>query len=310
MTLDNPPPKRQKTTDPLPLLVSPIHVIPQAKSPSKTPKTPKTPFPPPLVPVTVTVTVEPTQNQQLKPIDVADETVPTIKTGDRLEVMWDLEEDVITSSPVFEQVEKSSRWWGATLLPPSDPVETHLLTDPENGDTALMVVRVLDYDPYPEGGYPESSPTKIVFVADNLIYDLDCEESCVFRREGEEYEPPLNSVDPINNPVPSSTPEVLFEASLDGATSLIDGMLSSAIASVMSKFEKVDAARQAVIGEIIGESRQTMIEALLKKMNVMKSDGVDSLTQEHIGEIMAEIGPTLATLKDRALSSYNGSSCN
>jgi len=123
-----------------------------------------------------------------------------LKDGDRIEVLWSLVEDV--SSPrkkeevedresfdnsetaaadAVEEEEEKKRWWGATLRfsestsqkfytfsSEEDDEEEKIesTTHPLNNKSCIMVpIRVLQYDPYVEGGYPESSCSEVAFIS-------------------------------------------------------------------------------------------------------------------------------------------------
>jgi hypothetical protein len=99
------------------------------------------------------------------------EQVLGLKGGDRVEVLWDIspeEEEETPASADVAAAKSETRWWGATLLPPDSPVRYYTFDD-EEGDEAVdlesVPIRVLDYDPYVEGGFPDKSLNDVAFLS-------------------------------------------------------------------------------------------------------------------------------------------------
>jgi hypothetical protein len=122
-----------------------------------------------------------------------------LKDGDRIEVLWSLVEDVSsprkkeevedresfdnaeTAGAVEEEEEEKKRWWGATLRfsettsqkyytfsseEDDEEEKFESTTHPLNNKSCIMVpIRVLQYDPYVEGEYPESSCSEVAFIS-------------------------------------------------------------------------------------------------------------------------------------------------
>lgn len=125
-----------------------------------------------------------------------------LKDGDRIEVLWclvepnardDEEEEngehlETSTAPRQEETateeEEKKRWWGATLLPPCQPPKYYTFSSDEDEDEegeqeekiedtttqpttsgVTVPIRVLQYDPYIEGGYPESSCNEVAFIS-------------------------------------------------------------------------------------------------------------------------------------------------
>lgn len=92
--------------------------------------------------------------------DTGKSTPQFYSVGDRLEVLW-----TIQSSSDEDQIEQ--RWWSATLCE-------------DNGETM-----VLEYDPYPEGGFDKVSRETITLTS---RHTLSCNGDVMYvRREGEEW---------------------------------------------------------------------------------------------------------------------------
>jgi len=253
------------------------------------------------------------------PLDLA-ETI-NLQSQARIEVMWDLEDEISKDaensvSPFVPQQQptKQTRWWGATLLPldgDKTNARTHLLEDSNDpgADSCLMVVRELLYDPYPAGGYPNPSVSNVVFVSDHLVYDLDVENTCVFRVEGNNWEPTeldLTEAPPeMSSPAPAIQPdELTFTPTPDGVTAMLDNMLTKVIDSVSTQLTSVDAARQAIVGEIMGRCRTVMAESLMRKVNDINGANQSELTGQHVAEIIEEIAPRMQQIKAEVIGNY------
>lgn len=87
--------------------------------------------------------------------------------GTRLQVQWKLSNGVL-------------RWWGATLLPYEDGRVT--------SDTN-QAIRVLDYDPYRQGGFPDRSQEDVVFQSDHELYTPEDHSDFYYRIEGDTWTP-------------------------------------------------------------------------------------------------------------------------
>lgn len=100
-------------------------------------------------------------------LDLAD--VIGLKAGDRIEVEWQIGDDGDEETSAAE-----SHWWGATL----QEFDWRL----EDG----VAIRVLDYDPYPEKGFPERSKEDVIFLRPDVVVKLPSQEELRFRRAGDE----------------------------------------------------------------------------------------------------------------------------
>ena len=154
------------------------------------------------------------------------------KAGDRMEVEWEVAEDE-------EGDEMKTRWWGCTLKA-------------YDGRTTSegLAIRVLDYDPYPEGGFPNNSLEDVVFATpntlvhpDSLEQQPDMIEELHFRREGEDETVIMN------------------DESLRGHLNelLVDIMNEKQITSA---FRNMDAAQQAQFAELVANGKEKLIEVI------------------------------------------------
>jgi hypothetical protein len=166
-----------------------------------------------------------------------------LKAGDRLEVKWDI------SDGQSEQVQ--TRWWGATLL-------DH---DGRTSDDGVAI-RVLDYDPYPEGGFPERSLEDVVFVNECALLNSDAEE-LLYRKEGEEETVALGE-----------------EELRDELNEMLAGILSKH----SSRFQSLDPAKQAHLAEMIADGKESIISTIMKRWEnshkVISAADVPSILEE------------------------------
>jgi len=160
-----------------------------------------------------------TEQQPLLLSDIA-ETLG-YKAGDRLEVEWDICDD--------STGEVVSRWWGATL-------QKHDGRTTEDG----AVLRVLDYDPYPEGGFPHRSLEDVVFVHDGLL--LNSERA------------PL-----------SFRPEENIALNEEDLRQELNGMLMQLLKKHETRWHQMDAAQQAHMAERIAQGKEKIIHAILER---------------------------------------------
>lgn len=90
-----------------------------------------------------------------------------LKAGDRLEVEWQIGDD-----DAGDQSE--SHWWGATLQEHDGRVEDG------------VAIRVLDYDAYPEKGFPDRSQEDVIFLQPDMLVNLKDHSEMHYRREGDD----------------------------------------------------------------------------------------------------------------------------
>jgi hypothetical protein len=155
------------------------------------------------------------------------------KAGDRIEVEWEVAEG-------DEDGVLNTRWWGSTL-------KAHDGRTTSEG----LAIRVLDYDPYPEGGFLQSSLEEVVFVSPNALVlpdSLEHQTSDVvdelhFRREGEDETVTMND---------ESLREHLNDV-------LVDIMKAKRITTA---FRNMDAAQQAQFAELIANGKEKLIETM------------------------------------------------
>ena len=149
-----------------------------------------------------------------------------------MEVEWEVAEDE-------EGDVMKTRWWGCTLKA-------------YDGRTTSegLAIRVLDYDPYPDGGFPDNSLEDVVFATPNTLVHPDSLEQqpemieeLHFRREGEDETVIMN------------------DESLRGHLNelLVDIMNEKQITAA---FCNMDAAQQAQFAELVANGKEKLIEVI------------------------------------------------
>ena len=119
-----------------------------------------------------------------------------------------------------------------------------------------MPLRVLTYDSFPEGGYPDASKADVTFVSDHLVFDLGMQSTCCWRKVGSSWEPSEANLTEAtteeatvgnkgwsNNNADSA---VFFNGSRDCMQDIIDGVIARALIAVHPQFMKLNPAQQRV----------------------------------------------------------------
>jgi hypothetical protein len=148
--------------------------------------------------------------------EVVDKAVELgFKAGDRLEVEWEVGEDN----------DKKTRYWGATLL------------EHDGRTKEGFAIRVIDYDPYPEGGFPERSKEDVVFIAQYLMIDPETGDQLHFRREG-------------------------ADAIVDFREEDLNEMLAKTLSKKSEAWNKLSAAQQAQVADMISTGKERLLDAI------------------------------------------------
>jgi len=154
-----------------------------------------------------------------------------LKPGDRLEVLWQVGEDNSDHDDTNDDKNVLTHWWGATLLEHDGRTEDS------------VAIRVLDYDPFPEGGYPDRSLEDVVFINKDVIVDFETQGELTFRREGEE-EPDI----------------YLGQSQIE---EVVNATLMNAFHKNSAAWNKLDRAQQARIADIIATKKEKLLNLLL-----------------------------------------------
>mmetsp|Transcript_7323 Transcript_7323/g.12767 ORF Transcript_7323/g.12767 Transcript_7323/m.12767 type:complete len:253 (-) Transcript_7323:82-840(-) len=180
-----------------------------------------------------------------------------IKAGDRILAKWDLTDD--------DGNVTTTRWWGATLT------EYDGRTTDDN-----VAIRVLNYDPYPEGGFPDHSLEDVVFVNNSILINDNTDE-LEYRMEG---------ADSTTNTVDEET----VALSEDRLREALNGMLVAILNKHGKQWQSLDASRQAQIAELFSKGKEKLIEVVQnrweKDQKVIKAEDVPSILADAFGDAM------------------------
>jgi hypothetical protein len=193
-----------------------------------------------------------------------------LKPGDRIEVQWQIgndDEDEDEEEEVDDGDKKETircRWWPATLL--EHDGQSVIIDD--QGEKVAVAIRVLDYDPYPEGGFPERSQEHVVFLGQGSIVDVETEERMAYRKQGEHYG------EDDDQPV-----VLLHEHEME---EYVNTMMASLIEKHSDKFQKLPASVQAVVAERLSNDKSKFLDVLMQT----KDGGV--VTVEKMQELLAK----------------------
>jgi hypothetical protein len=226
-----------------------------------------------------------------------------------------------------------TRWWGATLLQPDGRV--HVLTDdgsdfqsanspvptPQKpADVATVPIRVLDYDPCSEYGFPERSLEEVVFLSDHNLLNLSSGSRAHYRREGTDWEP--SNVEQIGEDglcevdldqsagsaaaatatsglaaaVSKTNDEpVVTVSGEDGIRNVLDSVLMKALGGVSDQLSKLDAAQQRVVAGKVAAAKEKLVTKMMEtRDNSSNGGGGDRIiTPELVKRAMEEIGQDL-----------------
>lgn len=151
------------------------------------------------------------------------------KTGDRFEVKWEVSNDGNEEEDIIEH------WWSATLL------------EHDGRTTDSVAIRVLDYDPFPEGGFPERSKEDIIILGrDTLVNPETCEE-LTYRVAGTSEE----------------EEEALIYLRRDNVEEIVNSTLQNALVKNSEAWSRLAPAQQAVIASSVAEKKKKLVELLL-----------------------------------------------
>lgn len=192
-------------------------------------------------------TAEENDDEEEEPTETVDLAVQLgFKNGDRLQVEWELVDPDAEDNNGEEQM--TTRWWGCTLLPHDGRTE----------DT--VAIRTLDYDPYPQGGFPERSQEDVIFLSHEILISPETHAEFRYRPEG---------VIQFNN-----------EEETRGA---INEILMDAMKKHAGTWNTLTPAQQASIAEGIAQKKEQLVEA------IMSHDKSPIIGPDDMQEILAGI---------------------
>jgi hypothetical protein len=209
---------------------------------------------------------KPCPQPQITVIDVAAKLGH--KAGDRLQVKWYVdhspEEEATADADAKNQQDDDDNfhWWPATLLE-HDGTTVAVEGEPNT----FVAVRVLDYEPYPEGGFPERSQESVVFLGAHALANLESEDQLVYRKQGEAYDDEDDEV------------VMLSDQQMED---YVNGIMSSLLDKHADKFQRLPAADQARIADQVRVGKEKFLEAL------QQTGKAECITSEKVQELMAK----------------------
>jgi len=206
----------------------------------------------------------------------------SIRPGDRVEVEWEVlpstseEEDATAAAGTTKA---RTRWWGATLLP----------HDGRTDDS--VAIRTLEYDSYPEGGFPDKSKEDVIFIGHNTVLNYKGPDAVV--EEGDEeilqFRLPGRSSDGAEG-----DGGAVYVTDRDDIEKVVNDILVSAMANNESKFKNLDRASQAHIAQKVASKREKLISLLEQRFLTggddakTRSSGGGIVTPADMREILAQ----------------------
>ena len=229
-----------------------------------------------------TVETSNTKKEDLDSFDVAKDM--KLIPGSRIEVQWEVHFD--------DDENVTTRWWGGTLLSHDGRMHTF---DDERGDQVTVPIRVIDYDPYEEGGFPDRSLEDVCFLTDHTLHCMESDSSSYWRLEREQWEPTVD-IEDYSKKMVIDAGGVLHLAAVvaqsEGCSNetlvenLVGEVLKSAIENtgVMDKMKKLNPSQQAVMAEKIVASQKMFGDKLLEQMNKSESNEITEDTLAKVSE--------------------------
>jgi len=166
-----------------------------------------------------------------------------LKAGHRLEVEWQLEETPEEGG----EPKLVTRWWGCTL-------------QPYDGRTNEGVaVRVLDYDPYPAGGFPERSLEEVIFLSHDLCISPENHAEFKFRPEG-----------------------VVTVENEEEARTIVNTIISGTMEKHSHLWRNLTPAQQATIAAQVAAKKERLVEAIMSRSRstVIGEESMREILQE------------------------------
>lgn len=244
-------------------------------------------------------------------VDIA-ETL-NLQPGARIEVQWDLHfenyDDANNYNSTKDNTEttenKQTRWWGGTLLQPDS--RTRTLQDDESSsfitDEVTVPIRVIDYDPFPEGGFLERSLEDVCFLSDHSLLNIASDTRAYWRKEGEDWEPSMDADEeeralmaddaagtsgPIEGGLPAGLTDpgrssaaaagdqsdddsisVTSASKEDALKVILDTVLMSAMqkSGVLGKMNQLEASQKSFMAAKIAMAKEKLSQKLMEQLN-------------------------------------------
>jgi hypothetical protein len=178
-----------------------------------------------------------------------------LKSGDRIEVLWEVDStndddddgvaDVnVTTSTSTETTTAHVHWWGATLLEHDGRTEDN------------VAIRTLLYDPYPDGGFTETSSEDVVFMGHNMLLSYPSQDELQYRvltDDGSEVAYVLSNDQDIED--------------------LVDTILSNALQNTKTNFQALPRSKQMIMAEKIATKKEKLIQLMKEHMHEQRATG-------------------------------------
>lgn len=105
------------------------------------------------------------------------------------------------------------------------------------------------YEPYPDGGFPESSKEDVIFLRNDTLLDIQTQDELHFRY------------------ISSDNSAVMF---VDGGRQGIEELVNNILISAMEKASEIWAAlprdQQAIMAEKVAEKKEKLVELLFSHL--------------------------------------------
>jgi len=191
-----------------------------------------------------------------------------LQANSLLEVKWEITED--------ESDTTVTRWWGATLEP-WDGRTYNLQDTTEEGDSETVTVplRVLRYDAFPEGGFPQTSRAEVAFLGPHALLDIETTSNMSFRLKG-------SSWDDDDIPIETHAIEPAFRTILD---SVLDAALAAN--AVSSKMGSLTPAQKCLFAEKVSKAKEALLQKMVQKCQ--NEPSTTTLTPDFIKTCMTEM---------------------
>lgn len=205
-----------------------------------------------------------------------------LDSGTRLEVQWELHSDQDNTTTV--------RWWGGTLLPHDGRTYTF---DDGSGDKVTVPIRVIDYDPFEEGGFTDRSLEDVAFLTDHTLQNMASNSSSYWRLEKDNWEPTVD-IDDYSKKLlkdcdtKARLSEVVSRSVGAGESkeTLVQNLMTEVLKSTIQrtgfneKMKTLPASVQATLAERIASSYKLFGNKLVEQL-----EESDEITEEHINKI-------------------------
>jgi hypothetical protein len=234
----------------------------------------------------------------------------SLEPGSRIEVQWDLHFDTDVVDDTEDQIDqkeaadaqidtKQTRWWGGTLL----HADTRVHTLQDGRDELTVPIRVIDYDPYIEGGFPDRSLEDVCFLTDHSLLNIASDSRSYWRKEGDTWEPNTD-MDEEERTIMTEGADagddddisVSSTSKEDALRAVLDAVLQSAMqkAGIMSKMMKLEASQRSIMAEKIAKAKKKLTDKLLELSGDGDANGNGEgletvITKDHIKKCMEEL---------------------